>query len=353
MSAPRALVLTAGLGTRLQPLTYLRAKAAVPVNGETLARRAVRWLVSQGITDLVLNLHHHPESITASVGDGSDLGARVRYSWEQPVLGSAGGPRHALPLLMDRSASRSPLPASRVPIRESRIPSPEARFPIPEPPNPDAFIIINGDTLTDVNLAAMSERHRESGALVTMALIPNPRPETYGGVTVGGSGEITGFTRAGTTRENYHFIGVQFADARAFAELADGVPADSVNVLYRSLIVSDPGSIAAFVCQARFQDIGTPADYLRTSVQLAREEGDRLLAGRNVQIPASADVRGTAVWDDVVIGAHATLVDCVVGDGVRIPDHAHYERCAIVPAGGRRPAAGERITDGLLMTSLG
>jgi NDP-sugar pyrophosphorylase family protein len=398
MSAPRALVLTAGLGTRLQPLTYLRAKAAVPVNGETLARRAVRWLVSQGITDLVLNLHHHPESITASVGDGSDLGARVRYSWEQPVLGSAGGPRHALPLLIDRSASRSPLPASRFPLPASRVPNPpppprsgygaaapelartaqRAQAGDPRSPSPpayaaerlrrglavartdgtaseggDTFIIINGDTLTDVNLAAMSERHRESGALVTMALIPNPRPETYGGVTVGGSGEITGFTRAGATRENYHFIGVQFADARAFAELADGVPAESVNVLYRSLIVSDPGSIAAFVCQARFQDIGTPADYLRTSVQLAREEGDRLLAGRNVQIPASADVRGTAVWDDVVIGAHATLVDCVVGDGVRIPDHAHYERCAIVPAGGRRPAAGERITDGLLMTSLG
>ena len=75
MSAPRALVLTAGLGTRLRPLTYLRAKAAVPVNGETLARRAVRWLASQGITDLVLNLHHHPRRITASVGDGADSGA--------------------------------------------------------------------------------------------------------------------------------------------------------------------------------------------------------------------------------------------------------------------------------------
>jgi hypothetical protein len=108
MSAPRALVLTAGLGTRLRPLTYLRAKAAVPINGETLARRAVRWLASQGITDLVLNLHHHPESITASVGDGADLGARVRYSWEQPLLGSAGGPRHALPLLIDPAESDEP-----------------------------------------------------------------------------------------------------------------------------------------------------------------------------------------------------------------------------------------------------
>ena len=52
-----------------------------------------------GVRDLVLNLHHRPASIDARVGDGSDLGVRVRYSWEQPVLGSAGGPRRALPLL--------------------------------------------------------------------------------------------------------------------------------------------------------------------------------------------------------------------------------------------------------------
>jgi mannose-1-phosphate guanylyltransferase len=363
MTTPRALVLTAGLGTRLRPLTYIRAKAAVPVNGETLARRAVRWLASQGITDLVLNLHHHPATITSSVGDGSDLGARVRYSWEQPVLGSAGGPRHALPLLIPNSQSPIPNPQSpavarpyypaseggRVPNPESRIPNPESRAPNPES---RTFIIVNGDTLTDVDLAAMGRRHAESGALVTMAVIPNPRPDKYGGVLVGDSGHVLGFTRAKAAQASYHFIGVQFADARAFAALDDDVPAESVNALYPRLIAAGPQSIAAFVCDASFQDIGTPADYLRTSVQLARAEGDRLAEGRNVRVAASAVVRGTAIWDDVVIGARATLVDCVVGDGACIPDDARYERCAIVPAGARRPAAGERIADGLLIVSL-
>src|SRR6266540_3588892 len=97
----RALVLAAGLGTRLHPLTLARAKAAAPVDGEPLARRTIRSLVAQGFADLVVNLHNKPETITAAVGDGSDLAARVRYSWESPVLGSAGGPRHALPLLLD------------------------------------------------------------------------------------------------------------------------------------------------------------------------------------------------------------------------------------------------------------
>jgi NDP-sugar pyrophosphorylase family protein len=101
MRRPPALVLTAGLGTRLRPLTYVRAKAAVPVNGEPLVRRVARWLAGRGIDEHVYNLHHHPASIAACLGDGAGLGVRVRYSWEPAVLGSAGGPRHALPLLLD------------------------------------------------------------------------------------------------------------------------------------------------------------------------------------------------------------------------------------------------------------
>lgn len=314
-----ALVLTAGLGTRLRPLTYLRAKAAVPVNGETLARRAIRWLVANGVSDCVLNLHHHPETITASAGDGSDLGARVRYSWEQPVLGSAGGPRHALPLLADR---------------------------------PGPFLIVNGDTLTDVDLEAMARRHREAGALVTMALIPKPRPDKYGGVAVDARGSVTGFTRAGQVERSFHFVGIQYAEASVFADLEDGVPAESVNALYPRLLAAHPGSIAAFVSGAAFQDIGTPGDYLRTSAGLARLEGDRMVSRRGVEIAASARLQGTAVWDDVSIGAHVTLVDCVVGDGARIPNGSRFERCAIVPAAGRQPRTGEHIVGGLLLAPL-
>src|SRR5688572_14627239 len=115
-----ALILTAGLGTRLRPLSYVRAKGALPGAGEPLVRRILRWLAAAGVEDAVLNLHHLPHTLTAVVGDGSDLGVRVRYSWETPVLGSAGGPKRALPLL---GASR--------------------------------FLLVNGDTLTNVDVAAV------------------------------------------------------------------------------------------------------------------------------------------------------------------------------------------------------
>lgn len=299
----RALVLAAGLGTRLQPLTLARAKAAAPVDGEPLVRRTIRWLTGQGFTDLVVNLHHKPDTITAVVGDGSDLGARVRYSWESPVLGSAGGPRHALPLLVDAAAPRT-------------------------------CVLVNGDTLTTVDLAAMVDQHRRTGADVTMALIPNPRPDKYGSVLLDDDGAVTGFTRRGV--EGFHFIGPQVIEADVFLSLADGVVAETVLGLYPQLIARRRGSVMGFVSNATFRDIGTPADLLETSLDLAALDGrpGRPRWGRRVRVAASAAVSRSELWDDVTIGENVQLQECVVADGVTLPDGAVYQRCAIAQSGG-------------------
>lgn len=316
----RALILAAGLGTRLRPLTHVRAKAAIPVNGEPLVRRIARRLAAQGFTDLVINLHHRPSTIAALIGDGSDLDVRVRYSWEQPVLGSAGGPRHALPLLVDGDDH------------------PRARF-----------LLVNGDTLTDADLHALVQAHEHArDAAVTMALIPNPQPHKYGGVAVAGD-RVTGFTRAGAVERSYHFIGLQLAEARAFTSLTDGQPIDSVNHVYPRLLAENPRAICAYVSNATFQDIGTPADYLRTSLDLAAIEGDRLSQGARVRVAPSATLTNTAVWDDVTIGPGARLDASIVCDGASVPAGAHYERCVILAARSLRPADGERIEDGLLI----
>ena len=319
MTRPPALVLTAGLGTRLRPLTLLRAKAAVPVNGEPLASRVARWLAAQGVRDQVFNLHHRPASVASTLGDGSGLGIRVRYSWEQPVLGSAGGPRHALPLLLDGGAGM--------------------------------FLIVNGDTLTDVDVDKVIARHRQSDARVTMALIRNPAPAKYGGVTVSDDGFVTGFTRPGAVTESYHFIGVQVANADVFADLPDGIPAESVGALYPRMMQADPRAIAAFVSDASFRDIGTALDCLTTSLELAREEGNRLVSAA-ARIEPGAVLERTIVWDDVTVGRGARLVDCILGDGVRIPAGAVHERCAIVPANGHVPAPQESVEGGLLLRPL-
>ena len=322
----RALILAAGLGTRLRPLTDVRAKAAVPVNGVPLVRRVVAWLVEQRVHDLVINVHHRPASIARVVGDGRDLGARVRYSWEQPVLGSAGGPRRALPLLVD--------PAG-----------------LPPGGSAGSFLIVNGDTLTEMALDVLVERHRSSGALVTMALIPNPRPDVYGGVIVR-DGWIAGFSRRGTGEQNFHFVGVQAARADAFSDLPDGVPVESVMEVYPRLIREHPSALAAHVIDAPFSDIGTPADYLQTSLELAAHEGDRLGRGTGTVIAASAELLRTAVWDHVTVGRDARLEDCIVCDGVTVPDGSRYRWCAIAPFSGRPLREDERVEGNLLFRTI-
>ena len=302
-------------------MTSVRAKAAVPVNGIPLVVRVISWLVSEGLDDLVVNLHHHPASIARRVGEGRELGARVRYSWEQPVLGSAGGPRRALPLLVN------------------------------DPSGDGSFLMVNGDTLTSLSLTRFTASHRDSGALVTMALIENPRPDIYGGVRVE-DGWVRGFTRAGSGEPSYHFIGVQAARARAFLDLEDGVPAESVMGLYPRLIREDARSIAGYIVdavEASFSDIGTPADYLQTSLRLAAVEGDRLVGNRGISIDPTATLERTAVWDGVTIGKNCTLEECVVCDGVQLPAGATYRRTALAPYAGQSVRQDERVEGGLVL----
>lgn len=278
-----ALILAAGLGTRLRPLTDVRAKPAIPVAGEPMVRRVASWLVSKGVDDLVVNLHHRPETLTAVLGDGRDLGARVRYSWELPrILGSAGGPRLARPIV-----------------------------------GSGTFFIVNGDTLTDVDLARLAESHAKSGALVTLALVPNHEFLRYGGVRLDPDGRVTGFIGRGPAAAgSYHYIGVQLVEGRVFDGIPPGETARSIGGTYDPFIASQPGSIRGVVSDAAFYDIGTPADYWRTSLAFAAAEGKSFTP--------------SILWDDVHVGAGAQLDECIVTDGVMVPPGARHRRQVLV-----------------------
>lgn len=318
MSFVPALVLTAGLGTRIRPLSYVRAKPAMPVVGEALVRRILRQLAAAGVTRAVLNLHYLPETICAVVGDGSSLGLSVRYSWEDPVLGSAGGPRRALPLL---DASR--------------------------------FLIVNGDTLTSADPAALLADHARSGALVTMAVVPNTSPDRYGGVQVDQDGRVTGFVRRGTPGPSWHFVGLQAAEAAAFDRLSPDAPSESIAWLYPALMRERPGCVRALRTTASFFDVGTPADYLATTAALGGPTWtEGFLAGTGCRVAPSARIVRSILWDEVTVGDDAALSDCIVGDGVRIPNGARLEACAIVKADERAPAAGEERYGDLLLARL-
>jgi NDP-sugar pyrophosphorylase family protein len=281
---PPALVLTAGLGTRLDPLTRLMAKPAMPLGDRSLIERVIGWLGSQGVRHAVLNLHHLPSTITGIVGDGTHLGLSVRYSWEQPLLGSAGGPRHALPLL------------------------------------PDLFAIVNGDTLCDFDVSPMVDAHRQSGADVTMAVLPNPDPGYYSGMTLGVDDEVTGFVRRGEARDSWHFIGVQIVNRRVFEPLADGVPAETVAGIYRELLQTAPGRIRAWRPVTSFLDVGTPRDYLRAALRWPAPAAHQ--AARLVR---------SIVWPDARLEPGVDLEDCLVIGRVRIPGGFRARSAILAP----------------------
>jgi NDP-sugar pyrophosphorylase family protein len=305
-----ALVLTAGLATRLRPLSLVRAKAALPVAGQPLVRRILEQLRSAGVSDAVLNLHHLPHTITGLVGDGSDLDMRVRYSWERPILGSAGGPRLALPLL-----------------------------------DGSTFLIANGDTLADVDIPSLVADHRRSGALVTLAVTTSPDPKKYGGIVADADGSMTGFTTAGSTEASWHFIGLQVAESDAFASVEAGAPCESVRVLYPALIAARPGSVRVHACAAEFFDIGTPDDYRHTSRLLAQREERVALHGLRTRIDPTARVDDSILWDDVEVGARSILRGCIVTDGVRVPDDASWTGVSVRRAVGELEPGERRVGD--------
>jgi NDP-sugar pyrophosphorylase family protein len=284
------LLLTAGLGTRLQPLSSFRAKAALPVAGEALVLRILRRLAGAGIRRVVLNLHHRPDSITRIVGDGSRLNLSVRYSWESEVLGSAGGPARAIPLL-------------------------EA----------DRFFIVNGDMITDVDLQALADRHVDTNALVTMAVIDG-RPG-YNGVIADERGCVRGFGREAGA---FHFVGVQAVNAAVFAGLSPDARSETVHGIYPALIAGRPESVRVFPSRAEYFDIGSPRDYLDTAITIAAREGRPLDQGIGCTIAGDAVVSRSILWDRVTVGAGARLTDCVATDGVIVPPGANYSQCSLV-----------------------
>ena len=289
-----ALVLTAGLGKRLDPLTRLVAKPAVPVGAETLGGRVLRWLAREGVTDAVLNLHYLPHTITGLFGDGASYGLRVRYSWEPTLLGSAGGPRHALPLIFPER-----------PIMRDR----------------DPILIVNGDTLTDVALGPIIDAHARTGADVTMVVIPNPAKDRYNGVIADNDGTVRAFIPKGHKTDSWHFVGIQVVNARVFAALPDHTPAETVRGLYRDLVNTAPGRVRVFPVTARFHDVGTPADYLDTC---------RAFGG--------IDAHGNAAWPGTRVSDGARVSRSILAGGVDVPaglvaDHAILVPRSVVRAG--------------------
>lgn len=312
------MVLAAGLGLRMRPLTERRAKPALPVLNRPLLDHTLERLARAGVTDVVVNLHHRPASVRRVVGDGRRFGLRVRYSFERRILGTGGGPRKARRLLGD-----------------------------------GPVLLVNGDVLFDFDLRALVERHRRSGAVATLALRPNPDPALYGPVVTDRRGRI--LSLAGKPRPAHGrvslFTGVHVLDPTLLDRMRPG-PSDSVRDLYAPL-VAEGALLLGVRAKGTWYDLGGPLQYLVTQRRLLRRtrfgrvvhpsatlaRGARVTAsvvGPDARIGAGAVVAGSVLWERVEVGPGATVEGSILADGVHVRAGEKVEG-QVVTKTGRRP----------------
>lgn len=292
----RAMILAAGFGTRLRPLTEELPKPLVPVLGRPLVEHTVRMLARHGVDRVAMNLHHLPEAAPAALGDGTTLGVRIDYLVEAgEILGTGGGIRNARDLL----------------------------------DGDGTFVVVNGDVLMAPDLEAALDVHRRTRALATMVLREDPRAEAFGAVEVDAAGRVRRLLgrpespTAGPLRAAM-FTGLHLLEPAVL----DMLPASGciVRHTYRRLV--DEGlPVAGFVDRGPWVELGTPGDYLRVNLALASGELvlEHVAGGQGAWIDPDARVDDPRLLSPpVVVGARARvaapLARSVVWDDAVVTD---------------------------------
>lgn len=300
----QAMLLAAGLGTRLWPLTSDRAKPAVPFLGRPLIAGVVELLAQHGIRRAVVNTHYQPASIHAALADAR--GVEVRYSHEAEILGTAGGLAKGL--------------------AEGLL-------------SPDLpTLIVNAKLYTDLDLAAVLRTHRATGAKVTMALRTNAAREAFREVLVTGD-RVTGFGIGRTpdprSERPLLFTGVHVISPEVLRGIRPGY-SDTVADVYPPLIAA--GEVAAHVDDAgRWWELSTLERYLGLHRQAAEEGlGPDVVLSPGASVAPGAQVRRAILWEGASVPAGADLEDVVLAAGVTLPAGARLRRVVVV----RRDRAG-------------
>jgi NDP-sugar pyrophosphorylase family protein len=330
----KAMLLAAGLGERMRPLTRDRAKPSLPLLNRPMIAHTLDHLKRHGVDEVVINLHYEPESIRGIVGDGSRLGLKVHYSEEPVILGTAGGLKKA-----------------------------EAFFE-----GGGTFLMLNSDSISDCDLGAAVKRHRDSEALVTMVLTQPPPGTDYASVELGDQGRITriagkppGETDPRVSR--YTFTGIHVIEPDVLTEIPAKGKVEINSEVYPRLIAAGK-RVKGFVHSGLWRELGTPQLYIDGSLALLREEKDPsikalrtgeglyldrvtlppdgtveppvligrgstvgsksslqggVVIGRQVRVGKGCSLRSTIVWDGARIGDGARLSECVATSGIYIP----------------------------------
>ena len=292
----RAIVLSAGYGTRLWPLTEDRTKPAIPILGKPLVGYVAEYLAGYGIDEIVVNLHHRPESVRRALGDGSRFGVKLYYVEEPVILGTSGA--------LDNT-------------REFF--------------ERETFVAVNGKIITDIDLKAALETHRKTNAIATLVLLPNTHRERFSVVkTEGGHVKAFGGMPVDKGSVPLMFTGIQILEPRIFEYVPRGVFSHSTTDVYPQAIANGE-VVAAHVASGKWRELSTLRRYLDISVELLKEEGKSFVAGSQTVIAPSATITDSILWDDVEVGAGARVTRAILADDVKLKAGEIVENAVVVP----------------------
>jgi Nucleoside-diphosphate-sugar pyrophosphorylase involved in lipopolysaccharide biosynthesis/translation initiation factor 2B, gamma/epsilon subunits (eIF-2Bgamma/eIF-2Bepsilon) len=298
----KGMILAAGLGTRLRPITHTMPKPMVPLCNRPLIAWAIESLHAAGASDLIVNLHHLPDVLERYLREAYD---RIEFSYEKEILGTGGAIRRVRPLLE----------------------------------NEEAFFLVNGDT---VQFPRWNElRHALGSNIAALTLRHPPENDRFTPVYYDGA-HVTGFGKG--HGEALMFAGSHLISTRIFDDLPDQEEFGIVDRVYQPLIESGRETLGGIVDDGLWFDVGTPQRYLGASQGLVAAmvrgelapppgsfvDGDSLLhesaSGRAANSVVGArsvihgDVRDSIVWDDCVI--EGTIERCIVTSGKHVTgDH--------------------------------
>jgi NDP-sugar pyrophosphorylase family protein len=294
----RAMILSAGYGTRLWPLTEDRTKPAIPILGKPLVGYVAEYLAGYGWRDILVNLHHRPDSVRRALGDGSKFGVKLQYIDEPVILGTSGAIDNA------RSFFES-----------------------------ETFLVINGKLITDINLDAALETHRESGAIATLVLLPNTKYERFTVVETSNGllkefGGMPKLERADAEPPPM-FTGIQILEPRIFEYIPRGIFSHSTTDVYPEAIRQGE-RIAVHIATGTWYELSTLQRYLDISLAMLAARHEELTVGARCVISAEAKVRDAVLWDDVVVETGARVVRAVLADGVHIKSGEVIENAIVV-----------------------
>jgi mannose-1-phosphate guanylyltransferase len=309
----RAMVMAAGLGTRLRPLTYEVPKPMVPVANRPVIEHLLRGLARHGLTEVIANLHWFPETIERHLGDGSAVGLELAYSREERLLDTAGGVWNVREFLTGGGNG--------------------------------SFLVMAGDALTDVDLGALIAAHEAHDGVATMTVKRVSNVSEYGVVVTGADGRVQGFQEKPDPAEALSDLAncmIYAFRSEIFDHFPDPPHVDWAKDIFPRLLAGD---VPFYVHRTDdyWNDVGSLPEYLQGNLDAVSgavsldREGELLVGSNDEEAPAAQEggweLSGTAlVAPDARIAAGARIDGpVVIGPGARVGAGSRVRRSVLLP----------------------